>query len=150
MHNLNFIKRKHQTNLDEGLSTKQLAWNLLAVSSTAGRERRMSSQNWGRDAGVWAQQLWHPPWRAGWVLQKMLVPHEGSGSSLCRQQEAHPWPPWFSDVSSRDRWYIPHWNPVQTQRNVFVQNLWSCQTKDIKYNVKQNCCRVLTMCQALF
>lgn len=36
MHDLNLIKGKHQTNLDEGLSTKRLAWNLLAVSIEAG------------------------------------------------------------------------------------------------------------------
>lgn len=32
IHNLNSIKGKHQTNLDERLSTKWLAWNLPAVS----------------------------------------------------------------------------------------------------------------------
>lgn len=76
VHNLNSIKGKHQTNLDERLSTKWLAWNLPAVSSKAGRGRRMSSQNRERDPGVWAEQWWHPLRREGWVLQQMVMAHE--------------------------------------------------------------------------
>lgn len=112
MHNLNLIKGKHQTNLDEGLSTKRLAWNLLAVSSEAGGGGvgwggvGMSSQHWGREG--WCGQSSCGSHRGGVGVTGDGDATRGKGTlnqrawgQLCHQQEARPLPPWLPAPSSR-------------------------------------------------
>lgn len=92
MHNLNLIKGKHQTNLDEGLSTKRLAWNFLAVSSEAGGGgggMLPALGKGGRGVGSGGE---------GRVWQEMVMPPVGKWT--LNQQEAHPQPPWFPEPSS--------------------------------------------------
>lgn len=78
MHNLNLIKAEHQTNPNEGPSTKGLAWNLLSVSSQTGRGRKMSFQNWGKGPRAVGRAPMRLRQREGWMFREMVMPHERS------------------------------------------------------------------------
>ena len=94
MYNLNLIKGKHQTNPDEGPSTKWLAWNLLAVSGKAGRGRRRRPRAGGEtpgcgqsDGGV------HRRGTGGFCRRwwRKMDPQESSGGPVVRTLRFQCW-----------------------------------------------------------
>ena len=87
MYNLNLIKGKHQTNPDEGPSTKWLAWNLLAVSGKAGRGRRRRSGAGGETPGCGQRgDGIHSRGRGGFCRRwwRKMDPQEPSGGPVVR------------------------------------------------------------------
>ena len=96
MYNLNLIKGKHQTNPDEGPSTKWLAWNLLAVSGKAGRGSRRSSRAGGETPGCGQSGDGIPSrGRAGFCRRwwRKMDPQESSGGPVVRALCFHCWDP---------------------------------------------------------